>query len=236
MLQEEHQRPLCLRTGLLERARVRGTAGAVRRSRRVRRAQPAFAELQQSRARAVRQRQRRSAASAGAAEDTARVGIEARPADRNTRAAPRARQELRRETRRFQREEFQGTETRARGGAPFQPGEEFLEQREQRVGGLARPRQLVDQIRRVSGVRDPVQVLPQPRMPVLALFGISNGGLDLAVNLIVLFLVVIWLALIAWTYLDARRRIEDRSTQGSPGTASWRRPRSRPPRSFGPGD
>jgi Double zinc ribbon len=45
-------------------------------------------------------------------------------------------------------------------------------------------------------------------MPI-GLFGIENGGLDLAVNLIVLFLVVLWLALIAWTYLDAKRRIED---------------------------
>jgi Double zinc ribbon len=45
-------------------------------------------------------------------------------------------------------------------------------------------------------------------MPV-ALFGISNDGLNLAVSLLVLFLVVVWIALIAWTYLDARRRIED---------------------------
>jgi hypothetical protein len=45
-------------------------------------------------------------------------------------------------------------------------------------------------------------------MPV-ALFGISDDGLNLAVNLLVLFLVVIWVALVAWTYLDARRRIAD---------------------------
>jgi hypothetical protein len=43
----------------------------------------------------------------------------------------------------------------------------------------------------------------------LAIFGINNSGLDLAVNLLVLFLVVVWLALIAWTYLDAKRRIQD---------------------------
>jgi hypothetical protein len=42
----------------------------------------------------------------------------------------------------------------------------------------------------------------------LALFGI-DGGLGLAVNLLVLFLIVVYLALIYWTYLDARRRIED---------------------------
>jgi hypothetical protein len=43
----------------------------------------------------------------------------------------------------------------------------------------------------------------------LALFGITNDGLNLAVNLLILFLIVLWLALVAWTFLDARRRIED---------------------------
>ena len=43
----------------------------------------------------------------------------------------------------------------------------------------------------------------------LALFGITNDGLSLAVNLLILFLVVLWLALVAWTFLDARRRIGD---------------------------
>src|SRR3954464_3123305 len=45
-------------------------------------------------------------------------------------------------------------------------------------------------------------------MPV-GLFGIDNEGLNLAVNLVVLFLVVVWIALIVWTFLDARRRLED---------------------------
>ncbi len=45
-------------------------------------------------------------------------------------------------------------------------------------------------------------------MPV-ALFGITNEGLNLFVNLLLLFLVVVWIALIAWTFLDARRRIRD---------------------------
>ena len=45
-------------------------------------------------------------------------------------------------------------------------------------------------------------------MPV-ALFGITNDALNLVVNLLILFLVVVWFALIAWTYFDARRRIED---------------------------
>jgi hypothetical protein len=43
----------------------------------------------------------------------------------------------------------------------------------------------------------------------VALFGITNDGLNLAVNLLILFLVVLWLALVAWTYFDARRRIAD---------------------------
>jgi Double zinc ribbon len=42
-----------------------------------------------------------------------------------------------------------------------------------------------------------------------ALFGITNDGLNLAVNLLVLFLIVTWIALVAWTYFDARRRLED---------------------------
>jgi hypothetical protein len=42
-----------------------------------------------------------------------------------------------------------------------------------------------------------------------ALFGIDNDALNLTVNLLVLFLVVVYLALIAWTYFDARRRMED---------------------------
>jgi hypothetical protein len=42
-----------------------------------------------------------------------------------------------------------------------------------------------------------------------AIFGIDNDALNLAVNLLILFLVVVWLALIAWTYFDAQRRIED---------------------------
>ena len=42
-----------------------------------------------------------------------------------------------------------------------------------------------------------------------ALFGITNDALNLAVNLLILFLVVLWVALIAWTFFDARRRIAD---------------------------
>src|SRR5690349_23800888 len=42
-----------------------------------------------------------------------------------------------------------------------------------------------------------------------AIFGITNDGLNLAVNLLLLFLVVHWLALVFWTHADAKRRIAD---------------------------
>ncbi|HEY1832813.1 MAG TPA: zinc ribbon domain-containing protein [Solirubrobacteraceae bacterium] len=43
----------------------------------------------------------------------------------------------------------------------------------------------------------------------LAYFGIQSSGLSLAVDLLILFVVVLYLSLIYWTYADARRRIED---------------------------
>jgi hypothetical protein len=43
----------------------------------------------------------------------------------------------------------------------------------------------------------------------LAIFGITNSGLNLAASLFLLMLVVLWLALIVYTFLDARRRIAD---------------------------
>jgi Double zinc ribbon len=43
----------------------------------------------------------------------------------------------------------------------------------------------------------------------LAIFGIDSSGLNLVINLLILCLVVIWLALVYWTYADARRRVED---------------------------
>jgi uncharacterized membrane protein YgcG len=42
-----------------------------------------------------------------------------------------------------------------------------------------------------------------------ALFGIEDGSLNLAVNLLILVLVVVWVSLIYWTWSDARRRIND---------------------------
>ena len=57
-------------------------------------------------------------------------------------------------------------------------------------------------------------------MAVLAVFGIENDGLNLAVNLLLLFLVVIYFALIYWTWADARRRIDDPMLVGCATAAS----------------
>lgn len=53
-----------------------------------------------------------------------------------------------------------------------------------------------------------------------AVFGIDSSGLNLAVNLLILFLVVVWIALVYWTYADARRRIEDGLLVGCATAAS----------------
>src|ERR687896_281289 len=55
---------------------------------------------------------------------------------------------------------------------------------------------------------------------ILVFFGITNDSLNLAVSLLLLFLVAIWLALIFWTYADARRRIEDPMLVGCAAAAS----------------
>jgi hypothetical protein len=46
--------------------------------------------------------------------------------------------------------------------------------------------------------------------PVFAIFGIHNSTLTLVVDLVILFLVIVWLATVYWTFADARRRIDDR--------------------------
>jgi Double zinc ribbon len=57
-------------------------------------------------------------------------------------------------------------------------------------------------------------------MGAVAVFGIENDGLNLAVNLLILVLIVIWLALIYWTFADARRRIADPLLVGCATAAS----------------
>ena len=44
---------------------------------------------------------------------------------------------------------------------------------------------------------------------MFAYFGITNDGINLAINLLLLFTAVVWVALIYWTFSDARRRVDD---------------------------
>jgi RNA polymerase subunit RPABC4/transcription elongation factor Spt4 len=46
-------------------------------------------------------------------------------------------------------------------------------------------------------------------MPPIAYFGIESSGLSLVIDLLILFLVVLYGSLVYWTYADARRRIAD---------------------------
>src|SRR5215217_695850 len=55
---------------------------------------------------------------------------------------------------------------------------------------------------------------------MLAVFGITSDGLNLAINLAILFLVILWLALVYWTWSDARRRIGDPLLVGCATVAS----------------
>jgi RNA polymerase subunit RPABC4/transcription elongation factor Spt4 len=54
----------------------------------------------------------------------------------------------------------------------------------------------------------------------LAVFGINSSGLNTAIKLLILVLVVIWLALVYYTFSDARRRIEDPMLVGCATLAS----------------
>jgi hypothetical protein len=57
-------------------------------------------------------------------------------------------------------------------------------------------------------------------MLLLAYFGIESSGLSLVVDLLILFVVVLYLSLIYWTYADARRRIVDPMLVGCATVAS----------------
>jgi hypothetical protein len=56
-------------------------------------------------------------------------------------------------------------------------------------------------------------------MPI-AYFGIESSGLSLAIDLLILFLVVLYGSLVYWTYADARRRIVDPMLIGCATAAS----------------
>lgn len=49
----------------------------------------------------------------------------------------------------------------------------------------------------------------------IAIFGIDNSGVGVFANLLVIFLIAIWFALVFWTWSDARRRLEDGVLIGS---------------------
>ncbi|MBA2533106.1 MAG: zinc ribbon domain-containing protein [Nocardioidaceae bacterium] len=57
-------------------------------------------------------------------------------------------------------------------------------------------------------------------MHLLGIFGITNDGLNQAVSVLLLVLIVIWAALVFWTYADARRRIDDPMLVGCATAAS----------------
>jgi Double zinc ribbon len=57
-------------------------------------------------------------------------------------------------------------------------------------------------------------------MPPFAYFGIESSGLNLVIDLLILFVVVLYLSLIYWTYADARRRILDPMLVGCSTAAS----------------
>jgi ABC-type enterochelin transport system permease subunit len=59
-------------------------------------------------------------------------------------------------------------------------------------------------------------------VPILTLgvFGINNDSVNTAVNVLILVLLVVWVALIFWTFSDARRRIDDPLLVGCATVAS----------------
>jgi hypothetical protein len=54
-----------------------------------------------------------------------------------------------------------------------------------------------------------------PAVVPFAIFGIDNSGIGVAANLLVVFLIAIWFALVFWTYADSRRRLQDPVLIGS---------------------
>jgi Double zinc ribbon len=57
-------------------------------------------------------------------------------------------------------------------------------------------------------------------MVPIAYFGIESSGLSLVIDLLIVFVVVLYFSLIYWTYMDARRRIVDPMLIGCATAAS----------------
>ena len=97
--------------------------------------------------------------------------------------------------------------------------------RDDRPGGARRrhrdPGLLRDRVRARAAISVTSAGTLARSMAYLAVFGITNDGLNLAVNLLLLFLVVLWFALIYWTYAHARRRIADPMLVGCATAASF---------------
>ena len=58
------------------------------------------------------------------------------------------------------------------------------------------------------------------RVLTFGVFGINNDSVNTAVNVLILVLIVVWAALIFWTFADARRRIDDLMLVGCATMAS----------------
>jgi hypothetical protein len=58
-------------------------------------------------------------------------------------------------------------------------------------------------------------------MITFGVFGINNDALNTAVNVLILVLIVVWAALVFWTFADARRRIDDPMLVGCATLASF---------------
>ena len=57
-------------------------------------------------------------------------------------------------------------------------------------------------------------------MLFFGIFGITNDSVNQAVSVLILVLIVLWAALVFWTYADARRRIDDPMLVGCATAAS----------------
>ena len=148
---------------LLEGARIGGAIGPVGGERRLCACQSPSLQLQKRRARSGGEGHR-ARVRASLTQEAASAGIEGRAPLCDPRAAPRTRGKLRRESRRVERPELEGPQERAGRLGGAQAREELAHEREEAVRRLGGARQIVQQLRGISGVGDAVQVLAQARV------------------------------------------------------------------------
>lgn len=58
-------------------------------------------------------------------------------------------------------------------------------------------------------------------MAPVAIFGIENDGFGVVANLLVIFLIAVWFALVYWAFTDARRRLDDGVLIGAAAFAAF---------------